>query len=185
MPPKKAPPAPPSPETLERVIAVVQSTAEPMTAGQLSKLLSITPKLTEAKLTPILDEFVASSRLRIFAAKTAKGKSRYWDRGVNELGQSLITAVIAKKGPQARSALRTAAKQVPDETFNAAMKSLLDSGAIFEHPPLLKKKELFGITPPSPDPYLNAIGTQLTKVVDQLLAAKVPQSDVRRSLLEL
>ncbi|MDB5342846.1 MAG: uncharacterized protein JWP89_1223 [Schlesneria sp.] len=185
MPAKKAPSAPPSPETLERVLAVVQSTAEPMTAGQLSKLLVVTPKLTESKLTPVLDEFVASSRLRRFAGKTPKGKPRYWDRGANELGQSLITAAIAKKGPQARSALRTAAKQVPDETFDGAMKSLLETGAIFEHPPLLKKKELFGTTPPSPGPYLTAIGTQLSKVVDQLLAAKVSQSEVRRSLLEL
>lgn len=188
MPAKKAPaapPAPPSPETLERVLAAVQSTAEPMTAGQLSKLLVAPHKLTEAKLTPILEEFVHTSRLKLFGAKTAKGKPRYWDRGVNELGQLLITAAIAKKGPLARTALRTAAKQVSDEIFEAAMKSLLDTGAIFEHPPLLKKKELFGTTPPSPDPYLTAIGTQLTKVVDQLLAAKVPQAEVRRSLLEL
>jgi hypothetical protein len=185
MPAKKAPPAPPSPETLERILAVVQTTTEPMTAGQLSKLLVAPHKLTEAKLTPILEEFVKTSRLKLFDAKTAKGKPRYWDRGVNELGQSLITAAIAKKGPQARTALRTAAKQVPDETFEAAMKSLQDTGAIFEHPPLLKKKQLFGTTPPSPGPYLAAIATQLTKVVDQLLAAKVPQSEVRRVLLEL
>lgn len=185
MPAKKVPAAPPSLETLEQVLTVVQSTAEPVTAGQLSKLLAAPHKLTEAKLTPILDEFVLGSRLKSFPAKTAKGKPRYWDRGVNELAQSLITAAISKKGPQAWSALRTAAKQVPGETFDAAMKSLLDTGAIFEHPPLLKKKELFGTTPPSPGPYLVAIGTQLTKVVDQLVAAKVPHSDVRRSLLEL
>ena len=185
MPPKKSTAALPTSETLERVIAVIQGTSEPMTAGQISKLLVAPHKLSEAKLTPVLDEFVLTSRLKSFAAKTAKGKPRYWDRSVNELGRSLIIAAIAKKGPQARTSLRTAAKQVPNETFEAAMKFLVETGVIFEHPPLLKKKETYGTTPPAAGPYLAVVGTQLTRIVDQLLVAKVPPSELRRSLLEL
>lgn len=187
MPAKKTavPPGPPSPETIEHVFAAIQTSAEPVTAAQISKLLVAPHKLSEAKLTPILDEFVNASRLKMYSAKTAKGKPRYWDRGVNDLARSLILGAIAKKGPLARPALKTACKQVPESAFEEAMRQLRTADGLYLHPPLGKKKELFGTVPPSPEPYLKDVGLQLAKTVEQLADAKVATSAIRRCVLEL
>ena len=177
--------APPSPETREHVLGVIRATAEPMTASQLSKLLVAPHKLSEAKLTPILAEFVAASTLQTFSPKTAKGKLRYWDRDLREFGRTLIAAALDKKGPQSFADLRKAAKQLNDADFQSAFQGLIDSRSLFEHPPLPKKKPSFGTHPPSPEPYLREIGVQLTNVVAQLAAASVPRDELRRALVQL
>ena len=178
--------SPASPEAREHLYDLIRATAEPLTASQLAKLLVAPHKFSEAKLVPILDEFVAASRLHSFPPKTAKGKPRYWDRDAGALGRSLITAALDKKGAQSKADLRKAAKQLTDTAFQAAFQTLTDSHALFEHPPLPKKKStLFGSRPPSPEPYLRDLGLQLTKVVVQLTAAGVPGEELRRALVQL
>lgn len=178
--------SPPSPEAREHLYNLIRTAAEPLTASQLAKLLVAPHKLSEIKLVPILEEFVAASRLHAFAPKTAKGKPRYWDRDAGELGRSLIAAALDKKGAQSQADLRKAAKQLTDAAFQAAFQTLTDSHALFEHPPLPKKKStLFGSRPPSPEPYLRDLGLQLTKVVVQLTAAGVPGEELRRALVQL
>ena len=157
-----------------------------MTASQLSKLLVAPHKLSEAKLMPILDEFVAASTLQTFSPKSAKGKRRYWDRDISELGRTLIAAALDKKGPQSAADLRKAAKQLNDADFQSVFQGLIDSRALIEHPPLPKKKSgLFGNRPPSPEPYLKAIGLQLTKAVSQLTSANVSREELHRALVQL
>ena len=178
--------SPISPETREHLYNVIRATAEPMTAGQLTKLLVAPHKLSEAKMAPILDELVAASRLHPFPPKTAKGKLRYWDRDAGELGRSLIAAVLDKKGAQSKTDLRKAAKQLTDAAFEVAFQHLIDARSLFEHPPLPKKKStLFGNQPPSPEPYLRELGVQLAKVVAQLMAANVSGKELRRALVQL
>ena len=178
--------AAPSPETCEQVFAAIQRTVEPVTASQVAKLLVAPHKLSEAKVVPLLDGFVAASRLRSFPPKTAKGKPRYWDRDLGELARSLIIGAIDKKGPQSKADLRKATKQLSEELFLAAFQSLIDSRRLCEHPPLSKKKgSLFGSRPPAPEPYLNEIGRQLCKVVAQLMAASVPRAELRQALVQL
>ena len=178
--------APPSPETRERVLSVIRATAEPMTASQLSKLLVAPHKLSEAKLVPILEEFVAASTLQTFSPKTPKGKLRYWDRDISELGRTLVAGALAKKESQSIADLRKAAKQLTDAQFQLVFQGLIDSRSLFEHPPLPKKKSSsFGTHPPSPEPYLKEIGLQLTKVVAQLTAFRVPREELRRALVQL
>jgi len=178
--------APPPHETREHVLTVIRATAEPMTASQVSKLLLAPHKLSEAKLIPILNEFVDGSRLKTFSSKTAKGKLRYWDRDIRELGRTLIAGALDKKGPQSSADLRKAAKQLADAQFQSVFQGLIDSRALFEHPPLPKKKSvLFGNKPPSPEPYLKEIGLQLTKAVAQLAAASVSREELRRALVQL
>lgn len=178
--------AEPSAETLEHLLIVMQSVAEPVTASQLSKLLAPPHKLSEARLIPILDEFVRTSRLHGFAPKTAKGKSRYWDRDIAEFGRVLMKAALNKKGALSKSDLRKAVKQLTDDTFAAVFQQLVDDQALFEHPPLPKKKATaFGMQPPAPAPYLKDLGLQLTKVVEQLAAARVPREELRGALVQL
>lgn len=176
---------PVSPETLDYVQSLFPQTVEPFTAAQISKLLVAPHKLTEAKLVPILNDYVSSSRLHTFPPKTAKGKPRYWDRDASEYGRVLIVAAIARKGPLAKTDLRKAAKLTEPE-FDAALKSLFESGRLFEHPPLPKKKtSTIGQLPPSPEPYLKDLGAQLTAVIAQLQGAGVPTAELRRALVQL
>lgn len=177
--------APVTPEAREYFLTVIRTTAEPVTASQVAKLLVAPHKLTEAKLAPILDEFVASSTLRSFAPKTAKGKPRYWDRDVSVLSRSLILAAIEKKGSQSQTDLRKAAKQLSDAVFQTAFQSLIETNDLFEHPPLPKKKSTFGNRPPSPEPYLRELGSQLAKTVKMLVSARVPAEELRQALVEL
>lgn len=178
--------AAPSQETRDYVYQQIQQTSEPVTAGQIAKLLAPPHKLSEAKVTPILDEFVAAARLQLFPPKTAKGKSRYWDRDQNEFARSLILETLDKKGSLAKTDLRKAVKQLTEELFLNAFQGLLDTQKLFEHPPLPKKKtSLFGNRPPAPEPYLNDLGGQLSKIVAQLRGASVPVEVLRRALVQL
>ena len=175
-----------SPATREHVLSLIQSTTEPVTAAQVAKLLTGSHKLSEARVLPVLDEFVAQARLISFSPKTAKGKPRYWDRDSAALACLLITGILGKKGALALSDLRKAAKAVSDSEFHAAFQSLIESRQLFEHPPLPKKKtSSFGLRPPSPEPYLRDLETQLSKTVAQLVAAKVPTDVLRRALVQL
>lgn len=178
--------AAPSQETRDYVYQQIQQTSEPVTAGQIANLLAPPHKLSEAKVTPILDEFVAAARLQLFPPKTAKGKPRYWDRDQNEFARSLILETLDKKGSLAKTDLRKAVKQLTEELFLNAFQGLLDSQKLFEHPPLPKKKtSLFGKCPPAPEPYLNDLGGQLSKIVAQLRGASVPVEVLRRALVQL
>lgn len=183
---KKKPVSPPSLETREHLLSLFAATTEPITASQASKLLSGPHKLKEAEALPILDEFVAAAKLQTFPPKTAKGKPRYWDRGVSDWARLLILATVDKKGAMAKADLRKATKQVPEAAFETAFQGLVDARTLFEHPPLGKKKTpSYGKLPPSPDAYLKDLGAQLTKVVAQLSAARVPEVELRRALVQL
>ncbi|MBS0201306.1 MAG: hypothetical protein JSS49_00295 [Planctomycetes bacterium] len=179
-------PPPISQETREHLLTLIRSTTEPVTAAQVAKLLTGPHKLSEARVAPILDEFVAQARLKPIPPKTAKGKPRFWDRDSVELGRLLITATLEKKGAVSQSELRKGAKSVSDADFLAAFQSLIESQKLFEHPPLPKKKSsAFGIQPPSPELYLRDLGIQLSQTVAQLVAAKVPAEQLRRALVQL
>ena len=177
---------PPSPETREAVLNAIRVTAEPVTASQIAKLLAPPHKLVEARVIPILEEYADAATLHRFPPKTARGKPRYWDRDIRDLGSLLVTAALAKKGPQSKADLRKAAKQLSDVEFHAVFQRLIELHSLFEHPPLPKKKStLFGSRPPAPEAYLKDVGTQLTKVVAQLEAAAVPRDELRRALVQL
>lgn len=183
---KKKPVSPPSPETREHLLSLFAATTEPITASQASKLLTGPHKLKEAEALPILDEFVAAAKLQTFPPKTAKGKPRYWDRGINELARLMILATVEKKGALAKADLRKATKQVPEAAFETAFQGLTQTRTLFEHPPLGKKKTpSYGKLPPSPDAYLKDLGAQLTKLVAQLIVARVPEAELRRALVQL
>lgn len=178
--------APPSPETCESVYQAIQQTTEPVTAGQIAKLLVGRHKLSEAKVTPVLEAFVAAERLRTFPPKTAKGKPRYWDRDLGVFARSLILETLNQKGPLKKTDVRKAAKLLTEDLFQSTFQALLDAQEVFEHPPLPKMKTaLYGSRPPAPEPYLNDLGAQLGKVVAQLMSASVPRDELRRALVQL
>jgi hypothetical protein len=117
---------------------------------------------------------------------TPKGKPRYWHGDAVEFGRRAVIKLLDAKGPQTETKLKAAVKALGDARFQTIFQGLLADRAVCLHPPVGKaKKELFGSKPPSPEKYLQDVGTQLTKVVAQLTAANVPRDELRRALVQL
>ncbi len=176
----KTPPLPPSAEACEHLLEVIRTSVGPLPANSLARLLVAPFKITNRQLAPILDDYVAAGRLHVFPPKTAKGKPRYWDRDSVEFGRQAIISVIELKGPQTETQLKKAAKGLSEAQFQQILNRALAAGDVWRHPPLGKsKKELFGRRAPSPEPYLQDVGHQLTTIVTRLTEAKVSPTDLR------
>ncbi|MSR58518.1 MAG: hypothetical protein EXS05_12830 [Planctomycetaceae bacterium] len=164
----------------------VQGTDAPLTAAELAKRMVAPLKVTDSELTRLLEEHVAAGTLNLFPPKTLKSKPRYWNRDPIEFARLAILQTLAAKGPQTAAKLKLSAKGLADDQFEQIVTGLIATQQLWRQPPVGKAgKELFGGSPPSPEPYLRNVGIELTKVVSQLLAANVPKEDVRRSLVQL
>src|SRR5437660_965604 len=98
----------PSPEARENVFGVMRSTAAPVTAKALAKLLVVPQRIAVAALVPILDEFVAAGRLYRIPPATARGQPLYWDRDAAAMLRAAVLAAV-----QAAVAPVTARELVP------------------------------------------------------------------------
>ena len=85
---------PPAPEACENLLQVIRSTAEPITATALARLLAPPHRIAAAALVPILDEYAAAGRLHVLPPATARGAPRYWDRDATSLIQSAAQAAV-------------------------------------------------------------------------------------------
>ncbi len=85
---KKKVPLPPSPEARAEVLTVIRSTAAPLAARELTKLLAAPHKIAISDLVPILDDYVAAGTLRAYPPKSAKSKPRYWDRDARAMSRA-------------------------------------------------------------------------------------------------
>jgi hypothetical protein len=176
---KKTVSLPPNAELEQIAISKIRDTEAPVTAKQLAGIVSASIKIPELILTSILDDAVSKGLLYPFPPATAKGKARYWSRDFVDFGCYLIIQSIQKKGPQPKTKLKSAAKGLNDEQFQLALKKLIDSQQVREHPPLGKSKSApYGIHPPAPEPYMKDLGNQFGKVVEQLIAAGVDRRDL-------
>ncbi len=81
---------PPSPEAREQVLTVIRSTAKPLPAKDIAKLLVAPYGIAEKQLVPILDEYVAAGTLRKFPGKSATAKPFYWDRDAGAITRAAI-----------------------------------------------------------------------------------------------
>lgn len=177
---------PPIEEIRQELLKVVRAADEPLTVPSISRLLPPAHKTSAKALAPLVDECVMDGALHSIPPTTAKGKPRYWHGDVIEFGRRAVIKVLDAKGPQTESKLKAAVKALGEAPFQTIFQGLLADGAVCLHPPLGKaKKELFGSQPPSPEKYLQDVGTQLTRVVAQLTAANVPRDELRRALVQL
>jgi hypothetical protein len=164
----------------------IQQAECPVTAKELLRRLAVPLKFTEVELTQLLDGAVTEGKLHAIPPGSPKGKPRYWHRNALEFGRIEILKALDERGPQSESALKKTVKGFSDIDVRQMIQNAIAAGEIWRHPPFEKvKKELFGCTPPSPEPYLRDAASQLTKVVPQLLAAGVPPEELRRSLVQL
>lgn len=163
--------------------------AQPFTVKDIVKYLKglATPiKLTDADVLPVLNNAMAAGSLFPIPAATTKSQPRYWHKDVTEFGRQLLEMLVERKGPQPQAALVKALKGFHQEQINSVLQSALGQRVLWRHPACGKiKKELLGLSPPSPALYLKEIGPLLSKVVGVLLHADVPPAAVRRSLVEM
>lgn len=168
------------------VIETMSRTAGPLTAGDLCKQLVAPLKFTALELTPIVSELLATGTLHEIPTATAKGKPRYWNRDILDFGRVELSKLLTAKGPQTAAALRKGVKWLSDAQFEQLFHRLTASQEVWRHPPLGKvKQDLFGIRPPSPEPYLHEVGSLLKTVVSKLTEARVPRDDLRRAVVQV
>jgi hypothetical protein len=167
-------------------LAAVQRSDGPRTARELLGDLGLSFKTKEPELTQVLIEQVASGAVYAIPPKTAKGKPRVWHRDLLDFGRLEILKTLEAKGPQTAAGLKKAIRALTDDQFQQIVQSALDARVLWRHPPLgMSKHELLGKTPPSPDPYLRDVGSQLAKIISRLEAAGAPREALRRSVVQL
>lgn len=180
---KKSIPLPATEEIRDVALLRIRETVEPVTARQLSTLLSMASKIPESVLVPILDECVATGRIHSFSPATAKGKPRYWDRDLIEWSRLSIERSVQKKGPQTVAKLRTMNNGLSDPQFKQVFQSLIETGRLREHPPVGKSKTLkYGTEPPACEPYLKDVGKSLARIVSQLTSAGVDSQTLAKAV---
>ncbi len=182
----KTQPLHPSPDACEHLLATIRSSAEPLPANTLARLLMPPHRIPARQLGPLLDEYVEAGKVYVLPPKTPRGKPRYWNRGALEFGRLAILAALEAKGPQTETQLVKAVRGLSGAQFQQVLQVALVAREIWRHPPLGKsKKDVFGRTAPSPEPYLRAVGNQLAAIVARLTAADVSQFDLRRALVQM
>src|SRR5260370_42665558 len=93
---KKKGPLRPSPEARDGLVTVIRSTAAPLAARVLAKLLPAPHKIAMADLVPILDEYIAAGTLCSHPPKSAKSKPRYWDRDARAMSRAAALEAMQK-----------------------------------------------------------------------------------------
>jgi len=162
----------------------LQAAEAPLTAQDLVKRLSGKPKAAE--LAPLLEELVASGTAFAMPVASAKAKPRYWGRPASDFGRLALRHFVEAKGPQEETKLRKALKEFSADQFRQIVDDALAAKELFRHPIAGKvKKELLGIHPASPEPYLGEVAAQLAKIVPQLLAANIARDELRRYLVQV
>lgn len=176
------------PKTVGRaaILELVRQAPEPVSASDVKKQLKLPFKLSPVEITAILEECAQEGRIHPIPAKTAKSGPRYWNRDALEFARRCVLQLLEKKGPQADSAVRRAVKWLEPDQSQQLIKGLTDSRLLYVHPPVgTSKKIVYGSHPPSPEPYLKKISSQLSDVVERLKAADVPVVELRRALVQM
>ncbi|MFM7863765.1 MAG: hypothetical protein ACKPHU_06105, partial [Planctomycetaceae bacterium] len=121
-------------------------------------------------------------------AKTAAGGVRYWGRDVLEFAGASVVGELRQRGTLATAKLRAVVKWLDEVRFTELLDGLAAQRLIFRHPAMTAVKSsqpVWGISPPSPEPWLRPIREQLCQVVLQLRGAAVSATDLRRAAVEM
>jgi hypothetical protein len=111
---------------------------------------------------------------------------RYWDRDETAFASGAIVALLNKKGPKTKAVTLKAAKGIDAAASATALRSLIDSRRVCEHPPVGNSKIIkFGTLPPAPEPYLKEVSSQLATVVSRLTSVGVKLEALTEAVLEM
>lgn len=121
---KKIPLTPLSPEARAALLHGIAASGEPQLAKSLATMLAASHPVTEAQVTPVLDELAATGVLKKYAP--AKGKPKYWDRDLQELTRdAVLRAVQLAKAPLTAKEIATSI--APPKVAEADVMAILES----------------------------------------------------------
>lgn len=136
---------PPSSEVHKQLLTEIRSTAEPLPAKSLAKLLVAPCRITEKQLAPILDEYVAAGTLHVFPAKTAKGKPRYWDRDAAAISRAAALEAMQHADEPCTARELISRLVVPLKFTEGALTEILNeyvsAGTLYDFPPKSAKSK--------------------------------------------
>lgn len=167
---------------------LVLSAAVPLSAKDVKKLWKAPFKLTDSELSSLLQSLQADGSVFEIPAKSAAGGLRYWGQDVLQFASVSVLGELRQRGTLPVTKLRAGVKWLDDVGFSELLERLSVQKLIFRHPAMTAGKAaqpLWGIAPPSPEPWLKPIREQLCQVVQQLRAAAVSATDLRRAAVEM
>lgn len=120
---KKAPPQPLSAEAREALLQAIRDSGEPQLAKSLALLLTGSHAVTEAQVTPVLEELAATGTLQKYVA--GKGKPKYWDRDLQELTREAVRRAILQSATPLTAKV-VAAQIAPPKVTEAEVIAILE-----------------------------------------------------------
>ena len=167
---------------------LVRSSAVPLSVKDVKKLWKSSIRLSEAELLALLGELQASGEIFEIPAKTAAGGVRYWGQDVLQFAGASVLGELRQRGTLPTAKLRAVVKWLDDVRFTELLDRLSAQRLIFRQLTKTTGKSaqtVWGISPPSPEPWLRPIREQLCQVVLQLREAAVSATDLRRAVVEM
>ena len=167
---------------------LVRSSAVPLSVKDIRKFWKSAFRLSDAELHSLLGELQSRGEIFEIPAKTAAGGVRYWGRDVLEFAGASVVGELRQRGTLATAKLRAVVKWLDEVRFTELLDGLAAQRLIFRHPAMTAVKSsqpVWGISPPSPEPWLRPIRAQLCQVVLQLRGAAVSATDLRRAAVEM
>ena len=167
---------------------LVCSAAVPLSAKDIKKLWKCSFKLTDTELLALLRELLADGTIFEIPGKSVAGGVRYWGRDVLQFASAIVLEELRQRGTLPTAKLRASVKWLDDVRYAELLDRLAAQNLIFRHPAMKAGKSaqlLWGIAPPSPEPWLKPIREQLCEVVRQLRAASVSATDLRRAAVDM
>ncbi|MFM7832710.1 MAG: hypothetical protein ACKPJD_13015, partial [Planctomycetaceae bacterium] len=107
---------------------------------------------------------------------------------VLEFAGASVVGELRQRGTLAAAKLRAVVKWLDEVRFTELLDGLAAQRLILRHPAMTAVKSsqpVWGISPPSPEPWLRPIREQLCQVVLQLRGAAVSATDLRRAAVEM
>jgi len=166
--------------------ATLQSAGAPLTAKELLKIVSSAFPTSVAEITRHLEILSASGDFFLIPAGTAKGLPGFWNRSPRDWGRVLIRKKLESTGGQTAEQLAKVARFLSVQEITVLTEEMVTQRELYRHPPLGKvKKILLSLSPPRPELYLQQVAEQLKQVVTALRKERVPEDQLRRSVLQL
>ena len=138
MPKTKVPPPPLSVADRNDFLRVLRDATEPLEAAKVAKLAMTSRRPSADEATAVLEQFVSEGALNAWPAKTAKGKSRYWDRDLISVGSAALAELVQHSSqPVSTREVKKLWKlpfKLSDSEIASILAELAKSGTIHEIP---------------------------------------------------
>ncbi|MDB5390378.1 MAG: hypothetical protein JWM11_6024, partial [Planctomycetaceae bacterium] len=122
----------------DAIFKALEQAKGPLAAKDIAAQSVSTEKFAESDLAPILANLAAGGQLYVYAAPTATGKPRYWDRNLTELGrEAVLKAFQDSVGPLSAKDLAAgidSPAKFKESDLVPILTALAAEGVLFEYP---------------------------------------------------